>query len=101
MTVPDNITGINELVFNGCYRLVSLVMPTTLTKVSNTTFRGTSSLTSLTFLSTTPPTFYASTNSAFYNSNNVKVYVPASAVDTYKNATGWSEYASRIFAIQE
>ena len=44
---------------------------------------------------------YLSTG-AFTNTMDCPIYVPASAVDTYisSTSTGWSEYASRIEAIQ-
>lgn len=48
---------------------------------------------------TTPPTLGSN---AFDNTDNCPIYVPASAVDEYKDSTstGWNEYASRIQAIQ-
>ena len=29
------------------------------------------------------------------------IYVPAESVELYKNASGWKDYADRIFAIEE
>ena len=33
--------------------------------------------------------------------SNLSIFVPASLVDTYKSATNWSKYSSRIFPISE
>ena len=35
----------------------------------------------------------------FNYTNDCPIYVPAGSVDVYKDAEGWSEYASRIQAI--
>jgi len=35
----------------------------------------------------------------FGNVNNFRIYVPSGSVDTYKAASGWSTYASKIQAI--
>lgn len=56
------------------------------------------SLTSATCLSTTPPT--AGIQGIFNAESNHPIYVPSESVNTYKATIGWSEYASRIFAIQ-
>ena len=62
-------------------------------------FYNCTALTSVTVNAIDPPTL---SNMAFDNTNNCPIYVPASAVDEYKEstATGWSDYASRIQAIQ-
>ena len=54
------------------------------------------SVRTLTMLDTTPPTIGVTSISAY---NPTVIYVPASAVNTYKSASGWSTYASRIQAI--
>ena len=54
------------------------------------------SVRTLTMLDTTPPTIGVTSISAY---NPTVIYVPASAVNTYKTAYGWSDYASRIQAI--
>ena len=49
----------------------------------------------LTMLDTTPPTIGTSSISLFYPT---VIYVPASAVNTYKSASNWSNYSSIIQA---
>lgn len=50
----------------------------------------------LTMLDTTPPTIGTTSISLFYPT---VIYVPASAVNTYKSASNWSNFASKIQAI--
>ncbi len=54
-------------------------------------------MSSITCNATTPP---ALGTDVFANTNNCPIYVPAASVETYKAASGWSGYASRIQAIQ-
>ena len=56
-------------------------------------------LTSATCLSTTPPTIGDGITFGG-GSQNYPIYVPSSAVNTYKTASVWSSLASRIEAIQ-
>ena len=51
----------------------------------------------MTIKATTPPSWDGYLN----NVENIHVYVPASYVDTYKAASGWSNYSSHIEAIEE
>jgi hypothetical protein len=37
--------------------------------------------------------------SAFNDTNNCPIYVPSESVETYKAASNWSSYASRIQSI--
>ena len=62
-------------------------------------FKGCSGLESSTILATTPPTM--GDFNIFSNTNNCPIYVPTASVDTYKAASGWSTYESRIQAIPQ
>jgi len=66
------------------------------TSIGNEAFDSCRSLTSVTVEATTPPTL---STDAFNSTNNCPIYVPCDSVDTYKAASGWSTYASRIQAI--
>ena len=61
------------------------------------TFRN-DNLTRLTILRTSPPSANASGS---LPSTVGVIYVPASAVDAYKAADGWKNFAPKIQAIQE
>lgn len=107
--IGDDITRIQDSmpdgsVFGGMTDLTSVTIGSGVTYIGSSAFDHCASLTSVTvnndgILSQDIPTLGSD---AFNDTNNCPIYVPASAVDTYKasTSTGWSEYASRIQAIQ-
>ena len=94
--IPSNVTTIDNSAFADCSGLTSVTIPSGVTSIGTNTFRSCTSLTSVTVNATTPPSLGGST---FDNTNNCPIYVPAASVETYKAASGWSTYASRIQAI--
>lgn len=95
--IPDNVTIINHLVFSNCTGLTSITIPESVTTIDNRAFVLCAGLNSITCEAITPPTLG---DYAFNETNNCPIYVPTASVDTYKAASGWSNYASRIQAIQ-
>lgn len=91
-----SLTEIKNEAFYKCTSLTSVTLGN-ITSIGNTAFYGCSGLTSITIKAITPPRLGSS---ALYDTNNCPIYVPASSVDAYKAASGWSTYASRIQAIQ-
>lgn len=96
ITLPNNLTSIAYNAFRDCVNLSSIVIPATVTEISHYAFWGCSGLNQITVLPTNPPT---ARDSIFWGSS-CPIYVPAGSVDTYKAASGWSAYATRIQAIQ-
>lgn len=116
VTLPDTITDIGLGAFQNCEKLTAITLPSGLKTIGGSVFKG-SGLTSLdvpasvasigfwaieggipvTVRATTPPSI---TSDAFDGTPS-HIYVPASAVDTYKAADGWSAYSSIIEAITE
>lgn len=95
--IPDSVTNMSQTFF-GCSSLVTAPnIPSSVTNLEHT-FRMCSSLKEATFLHTTPPT-YNSTLS--YCSSLESIYVPDEAVDAFKTATGWSEFASKFKPLSE
>ena len=95
-TVGDVISTIGEAAFADCDKLTSITIPSGVTSIGYSVFRDCSSLESVIVNATTPPTLG---ESAFDNTNDCSIYVPSESVETYKAASGWSDYSSRIQAI--
>lgn len=88
-------------VFENCKSLVNITLPSSLTNIGERVFYGCSNLTNLTILATTPPIFTHSwvgdeTGGAFNGTSLMNIYVPASSVESYKEANGWWQFASII-----
>lgn len=116
VTLPDTITVIGASAFRSCAKLTSIALPSGLKTIGGYAFME-SGLTSLdvpasveiigqwsidggipvTVRATMPPSIKSYT----FVGTPSHIYVPASAVDTYKAATGWSNYSSIIEAITE
>ena len=121
VVIPDSITSIEFGVFGGCSSLTDVTLPDSITSIGNSSFASCSALESFTipvnvnFIGwkafnyctaltsvyckpETPPTL----ESDVFRSTtaDLKFYVPNSVDDSilnsYKTASGWSEYASAI-----
>lgn len=100
ISFPNTLTTIGDKAFDECYHLNSVTIPSGVTSIGRMAFWGAgiygTGFTGITIEATTPPTLG---EKAFHNTNDAPIYVPAASVNTYKAASGWSEYASRIQAI--
>ena len=96
VTIPNNVTSIDNNAFNGCDGFINIIIPNSVTNIGNSAFYGCDGLTGVTIKATTPPTLG---QTAFDNTNNCPIYVPAESVNAYKAANGWTTYSSRIQAI--
>lgn len=97
ITIPDSVTDIGNSAFYYCSGLTSVVIPSGVTNINGSAFMNCKGLTSITVNVITPPTMGTQ---VFNDTNNCPIYVPSASVNTYKAASGWSAYASRIQAIQ-
>ncbi|MGN0007421.1 MAG: hypothetical protein ACI35T_04930, partial [Alistipes sp.] len=68
-----------------------VTLPACITSIGKQTFFKCSSLTSIYCRPTTPPSLG---NNALIST--ATIYVPTESVNTYKTASGWSKYASKI-----
>jgi|GEM_PF-4088116 len=98
LIIEDGLKSIGDYAFYFWSSITQVVIPASVTHIGRDAFGYWESCNSFTFLSTTPPTIGGT---IIHNvAPNTKIYVPASAVDAYKNDAGWSFYANDIFAIQ-
>ena len=92
----SNATSIGNRAFNSCSNLTSVSFPNA-TSIGYGAFSS-SSLTTI-YVGTNTSTVCTLSSTAFNNCPNLtNIYVPASLVDSYKSATNWSNYASKIKA---
>lgn len=93
------ITTIPESAFREAY--VNLVtIPSTVTSIGNYAFAISSSYRSnlvIRCYAATPPTYGTSAIASAPKA----IYVPPASVDTYKSASGWSSYATKIYPLWE
>ena len=94
-SIPDGAA--NSGTFHSCTNLEEAILPDTLTYLGSYAFRNCTKLTSVVCLATTPPTM--GTNPFYSTSSKLAIYVPDASVDTYKEASGWSAYADRIYPL--
>ena len=93
VNVPS-LTTIDDSGFMQC-SLISITLPS-IASIGNSAFEVCSELTTITLPGSTVCTLGTR---AFTNTSITNIYVPAELVDTYKAATNWSSYASKISAI--
>lgn len=95
--IPNSVTDMHST-FKGCSSLVNAPEIPSGVKSLDSTFNGCSSLKEVTFLHTTPPTYKDTLKNC---SSLESIYVPDSAVDAYKTATGWSAFAPKFKPLSE
>ena len=94
-TVPEDFI---QNVADSIPDVTEVIVGTDMTNIGSAAFNN-SYLTSATCLSTTPPSI-GDILTFGGGSQNYPIYVPSSAVNTYKTTLIWSDLASRIEAIQ-
>lgn len=83
-----------------CFRycnIESLELGDAITNITTYSFGNCTKLKTITCHSTTPPTIVSS---SFYGVNPEVIYVPASALETYKNSTNWVKWADIMEGIE-
>lgn len=96
ITIGNSVTTIGGEAFFNCWSLTTVTIPNSVTSIGENAFYRCSGLISLTVEATSPPTIG---NNVFADTNECPIYVPAESVNAYKTASGWSEYADRIYSI--
>ena len=95
VNLPNSIISIGNSAFYEC-PITSITIPNGVISMGAEVFRGCTNLVSLTVKAISPPTIG---HDLLTNANRSVIYVPAESVDTYKAASGWSDYAYKIQAI--
>ena len=89
----------NNGAFNSCKKLRIVILPETLTTLGDAegNFVYCPKLETIVCKATTPPTYG---NNLYSSGSTFRVFVPLASLEDYKATTGWSDIASRIYAIE-
>ena len=93
ITIPNSVKTIESSAFWDC-NIVEVTIPESVTTIGNNAFAHIENLSKVYIKATTPPKFGSDVFSN--NAEDRKIYVPASAVQIYRTANGWSNYADAI-----
>lgn len=93
--VAEDMHSIGLEAFRGCDALTKITLGEGVKDIHERAFMGCMALKSVTVKANTPPELF-DTYAFGYNADGRIFYVPSSAVEDYKNATYWSEYAESI-----
>lgn len=91
--IPPEVTSIGSTAFQYCRALETVTIPSKVTSIGNGAFQYCVSITEYHIKPASPPTI--GTNS-FYNGSATRFYVPSASLSTYKTASGWSTFASKM-----
>ncbi|GHT38474.1 hypothetical protein AGMMS49965_01950 [Bacteroidia bacterium] len=96
-TIPNSVKSIEFGAFAECRRLTSVTIPDSVKSIGNEAFSGCRRLASVFCLAATPPSLG---NDNFTEASADTLYVPKSALNTYKNNRNWSSAFDIILAIE-
>ena len=88
LDIPDSVTTLGEYAFSHCPNLTTVTIGSGIGSLENNLFLECGGITSYTIRRETPPIL----GPEGLPGTSLKIYVPSSAVDTYKTADGWSGY---------
>ena len=99
VTIGSEVTSIGDWAFSFCDSLTGVTITDSVTSIGERAFSSCDSLTSVTINAVEPPT--VGDHMLDYCSKLANIYVPAESVETYRTASGWSDYADIISAITQ
>lgn len=99
ISVPDGVATIGDSAFAWCGSIKSISLPASLTGMGTNVFSGCGSLTAIQAQAPAPPALSGNLWSSWAKPP-VTIYVPAAAVDAYKNAEGWKNHGDQIQAAE-
>ena len=89
VTIPSSVTYINSWAFQDCYSLTSVIIPNSVTSLGGGCFSGCSRLTSVYMNAFKPLSIMYD---EFTNRRNATLYVPVGTKVLYENANYWKDF---------
>lgn len=93
VTIPSKVQSIGVRAFSQCELLTTVEIPSSVEKIEQYAFTLTS-LENIKIHATTPPSLFGEPFTEI--DANISVYVPASAVDSYKNDADWKYFTNIV-----
>ena len=94
--IPSGVTIIGDDAFSNCFHLDVVRVMDNVNSIGQGAFRACDSISWFEINALVPPFIYDET---FDGCDNIQFYVPFEAVDAYRSAPIWSQYADRIQAL--
>ena len=91
LEIPDNITAIKELTFDGCSSIEKLVLHSKMDVIKSGAFGNCFGLGSIVCNAVNPP-YVESSAFGGVSKSNVVVEVPEASLAAYRTASGWSDF---------
>ena len=92
LTLSEGIKTIGSNAFQNCTGLKKLLLPSSLTSIGDLAFNGCNNLTNI---ESKISNLFAITSTVFSNTS-ATLYVPAGMTGTYKETSGWSNFANMV-----
>ena len=91
ITIGNSVTSIGDDAFYGCFGLTFITIPNSVTNIGMAAFQNCSNLATIYCMSSIPPIAYSDSFRGVSKSGCI-LYVPNESIETYKSATGWSDF---------
>ena len=95
VNIPNSVTGIGEYAFAQCAELPHITIPKSVTSIASNAFTDNYNMSAITCEAMIPPVCYG-VNDFQYIYEMTSLYVPAEALELYRNADGWKEFKNII-----
>ena len=99
VSIPNSVISIGQSAFYGCVSLFSFTLPSSVQSIGPNAFLSSIRLKNMTCYATTPPSVGEGAFRGTQCENGI-LYVPASSVSAYQNASGWQEWG-QILPIED
>ena len=99
ITIPDGVKSIGTYTFNYCYSLVSVTIPDNVKSINGYAFNYCYGMRYYDFSACTDIPTLSNINAFTNIPSDCNMLIPSALYDTWKSATNWANYASKMVAV--